>query len=324
MNRELTSNSLSVVVPVYNEAAGIRQFFAALLKELQSLPVASYEVILVDDGSTDTTATELQGLARDNPEAVRVLHLTRNFGKEAALSAGLHQAKGDCVVTLDADGQHPPNMIKELLEVYGKGYDMVVGLRTQNIDEKSVKKIGNKLYYRLLKMTGISYLQPRVTDFRVMSRAVVDEFANLTERRRITRGLLDWMGFKTAYIEFEAPERLAGKATYNTRKLLYLAVDSVLSHSRKPLTISIVLGMFTTVLGLLGTVLVAFENYVLNDPLHFHFTGLALLAFLTLFMVGLLLVSQGIISLYLARIYEEVQDRPLYVINHTDSIKEKS
>jgi glycosyltransferase involved in cell wall biosynthesis len=313
------SVQLSIVVPVYNESEGILVFFDLLKSELMKLAIKSYEIIMVNDGSSDDTTKQLDKIVRQHKEVVRVINLTRNFGKEAALSAGLHSSTGDSVLSLDADGQHPPSEIGKFLKTYTEGYDMVVGLRTQNLDEKSLKKVGNKLYYRLLKLSGIAHLQPRVTDFRLMSREVTDEFCRLTERRRITRGLLDWMGFRTAYIEFEAPERLAGTATYSTRKLFYLAVDSILSNSRKPLAMSLALGSFISFMSLFGLFFIAVEDYLLHDPLHLHFSGVAILGLLTLFMVGVLLISQGIASLYLARIYEEAQRRPLYIIDRTRS-----
>ncbi len=318
MNKPGPIKKLSVVVPVYNEADGLGLFYPLLKQEMEMLPIEAYEVIMVNDGSSDKSAEELEKLAAENSQ-VRILNLTRNFGKEAALSAGLHNVSGDVVVMLDADGQHPPTKIAQFLDAYKEGYDMVVGVRTLNLDEKSLKKAGNRLYYKLLKLSGISHLQPRVTDFRVMKREVVDEFCKLTERRRITRGLFDWMGFSTTYIEFEAPERLAGTATYNMKKLTYLAIDSILSNSRKPLAISFALGSFMSTVGLLGSIFIAIETYLLNDPLNLNFSGASLLILITLFMIGLVLVSQGIASLYLARIYEEAQDRPLYIINRSTS-----
>jgi polyisoprenyl-phosphate glycosyltransferase len=315
----MKNKKLSAVVPVYNEAEGITRFFAALDTELKKLALASYEVVLVNDGSSDSTAHELKLLKEAHPSIVRVINLTRNFGKEAALSAGLHSARGDVVLTLDADGQHPPKRIRDFLEIFYEGHDMVVGLRSSNVDEKRLKKLGNKLYYHLLKVTGIFNLQPQVTDFRLMSREVVDEFCKLTERRRITRGLIDWMGFDAQYIEFAAEERIAGNATYNFKKLTYLAIDSILANSRKPLAASILLGCLMTGISFVGALLLICNEYVFSDALGLNVTGSAVLALIILFMIGILLISQGIMSLYLARIYEEVQQRPLYVINRAKS-----
>lgn len=317
--QKIAVKKLSVVIPVYNEAEGLSKFFDVLDAELKKLNVGEYEIVLVNDGSSDDTKAIIRRLRESRADTVRAINLTRNFGKEAALSAGLHWAEGDCVVTLDADGQHPPERIKEFVDIYREGHDMVVGVRTQNLDEKRLKKLGNKAYYRILKLIGISHLQPQVTDFRVMSREVVNEFCKLTERRRITRGLIDWMGFDTQYVEFEASERLAGTATYNMKKLIYLAIDSILSNSRKPLAVSVILGAFMTSVGFLGASFLSIEKYLLGDPLGLNFTGAALIGLITLFMIGLLLISQGIISLYLARIYEEVQQRPLYIINRANS-----
>lgn len=309
---------LSVVVPVYNEEAGIDAFYELLEVELKKLSIKKHEIVFVNDGSSDNSSEKLASLAAKHPEVV-VIELTRNFGKEAALSAGLHSTKGDCVVMMDSDGQHPPDKIKTLLAPFYDGYDMVVGIRTINPDEKAVKKIGTRMYYRLLKMSGATYVQPRVTDFRAMSRDAVDTFNSLPERKRITRGLLDWMGYPTKYVEFESVERIAGDATYSTKKLIILAIDSILSSSRRPLSISIFIGGVITVLSIVGLLFSLVEGYIFNDPYNLKITGTAILGLSILFVVGLVFVSQGILAIYLARIYEEAQQRPLYIINKTRS-----
>lgn len=319
--KEAMKLKLGVIVPVYNEADGIDEFFGLLIKELEKIKSIDYEVLFVNDGSDDGTDLILKEISLRHANSVRVLNLTRNFGKEAALSAGLHNINTECVVTIDADGQHPPSMIVEFLRVYNEGHDMVVGLRTINRDEKNIKKLGNKLYYRLLKLSGIKHLQPRVTDFRAMSSEVVGEFSKLTEHRRITRGLLDWMGFKTAFVEFESPQRIAGAASYNIKKLAFLAIDSILSNSRKPLAVSLTVGTVISLIGLFGAIFIAVESYLLNDPLGLKFSGASILILTALFMIGLVLISQGIASLYLARIYEEAQQRPLYVIDKKHTTK---
>lgn len=304
---------LSVVVPVYNEEQAIGHFYELLKKELESLKIDSHEIIFVDDGSNDKSVEKLSQIAQGDKN-VFIIELTRNFGKEAALSAGLHNVKGDAVLILDADGQHPPSKIHELIDAYKSGYEMVAGLRTVNPDEGLFKKVGNKLYYKLAKIAGASYLLPRVTDFRVMSRHVVDNFCVLSERRRITRGLLDWMGYPTKYVEFDSPERLAGSASYSTRKLITLAIDSILANSRKPLYVSIMAGCFITLASGLALISIFIENYLMNDPYNLQVTGTGMLGLFILFMVGLIFISQGILALYLARIYEEAQQRPLYII----------
>lgn len=307
---------LSVVVPLYNEEEVIHDFFALLDAQLKTLAVKKYEIIFVNDGSSDRSAEFVQALVKKHAY-VKSVQFTKNFGKEAALSAGLHVADGDAVLLIDADGQHPPQKIPELLASYRQGHAMVIGVRSNNEDEKRVKKMGNLLYYRLLRMAGIPHLQPGITDFRIIGREVVDEFCALPERRRITRGLLDWLGYDTAYVTFESPSRLAGEASYNTKKLAYLAVDSILSNSRKPLVFSLALGVLMSMFGLLGALFIVIEKYIFNDP--FGFTGVSFLVLMVIFLIGTVMIGQGIASLYLARIYEEAQRRPLYVINRSKS-----
>ncbi len=313
-----TVNKLSVVVPLYNEESVLNDFFHLLSAELDRLKVSQYEVLLVNDGSKDKTREIAASITKNNNKS-RLINFTRNFGKEAALTAGLREAKGDAVLLIDADGQHPPSKISSLLDEYAKGFDMVIGVRTDNMDESGIKKIGNKFYYRLLKLSGIHYLQPRVTDFRILSREVVDVFSQFQERRRITRGLLDWLGFNTSYVEFKSPTRIAGQASYSTKKLAYLAVDSILSNSRKPLVLSLLVGLLMCGLSSLSAVFITIESFVLDDPLGLGFSGASVLLLLAIFLIGMVMISQGIASLYLARIYEEAQDRPLYVIDRSQS-----
>jgi polyisoprenyl-phosphate glycosyltransferase len=253
---------LSIVIPVYNESQNIEPFYNLLDAAIAELKLQRYEIIYVNDGSSDDSLKELKKLAKRT--RIRVIELTRNFGKEAAVSAGLHNAAGDCVLVIDGDGQHPANMIKVFIDKYSQGFDMVIGVRSQNNKEKLLRRFANQAYYSLLKLVGVSHLQPRVTDFRLMSREVVDEFCKLTERRRITRGLLSWMGYESAYIEFDAPQRLAGKPSYDNKKLFYLAVDSILSNSRKPLAVSFALGIMMSAISLFGIVFILVEDYLLN------------------------------------------------------------
>lgn len=314
--KQIKIETLSVVVPLFNEEDVIREFYELLHKELTKLPIGNFEIVFVNDGSTDDSAEIVHALAKKHSFVKSVL-FTKNFGKEAALSAGLQASNGDAVLLIDADGQHPPRLIKTFLDTYLEGHSMVVGIRSSNPDEKRIKKAGNKLYYRLLRLVGIPNLKPGITDFRLISREVVEEFCKLPERRRIARGLLDWLGYDTAYIKFESPARLAGSATYNFKKLAYLAIDSILSNSRKPLALSLSLGVIMSLLGLFGAVFVAVEKYILDDP--WKLTGVTFLVLLVIFLMGIVMIGQGIASLYLARIYEEAQRRPLYVVNKSKS-----
>ena len=309
------SGLLSVVVPVYNERAGIVQFHEALTAVLETLPLP-YEIIYCDDGSTDGTTTDLKELAAKHPE-VRVLCLSRNFGKEIATTAGLHTATGDAILMLDADGQHPVTRIPDFVAKWQSGVKVVVGRRTGR-QASALKKIGSKLFYGAFRrLTGIK-MDPDASDFRLIDRTVQTEFKQMTERNRITRGLIDWLGYKREYVSYHENSRMLGDSPYTFRKLLKLAVDSAISLSLSPLYLTAYIGAIVLPLStLLGLGMVV--NYFLRDPLHLHATGGAYVMVLILFLVGILLVSQGIIGLYLSHIHTETQNRPLYVVDKAQS-----
>ena len=307
---------LSVVVPVYNEAASLPRFFVSLHAALNDLGVA-YEVIFVDDGSRDaSTRLVSEFCAKD--QRIRLLKLTRNFGKEIATTAGIHAAAGDAVLMLDADGQHPVEVIPAFVQKWQAGAKVVVGLPKRRQHAGFVKRLGSRCFYWTLKrLTGVA-LSSDATDFRLIDREVQAAFSRLTERSRITRGLIDWLGYEHKYVAYQENPRLAGRATQSFRKLSKLAVDSAISLSISPLYITAYIGAvvlpLATLLGL-GMLL----NWSLHDPLGLHATGSAYLNALILWLVGVLLVSQGIIGLYLSHIHTETQNRPLYVVDEANS-----
>jgi dolichol-phosphate mannosyltransferase len=302
---------LSVVVPMYNEAAGIKQFHASLMAVLKDAPLA-YEVIYVDDGSLDGTAGVIAKLRASDPH-VHLLKLTRNFGKEIATTAGIHAARGDAILTLDADGQHPVQTIPQFVTKWQHGAKVVVGLRSGR-KAPLIKRLGSRLFYGVFRrITGIR-MDPDTSDFRLIDKSVQAEFNRMSEHNRITRGLIDWLGYRREYVPYEENVRLAGRSPYSFRKLLKLAIDSVVSLSISPLYITAYIGaVVLPVATLLGLGMAV--NYFLSDPLHLHATGGAYVMVLMLFLIGVLLVSQGIIGLYLSHIHTETQNRPLYVID---------
>lgn len=306
---------LSVVVPVYNEAAGITRFHESLLDVLANLSL-KHEILYVDDGSTDGTTSLLAGFHEADPQ-VRLLRLTRNFGKEIATTAGIHTARGEAILTLDADGQHPVTTIPSFVAQWQQGAKVVVGKR-DNRRAPLVKRAGTKLFYGVLRrLMGID-ITPDSSDFRLIDRSVQIEFNRMSERNRITRGLIDWLGYERVYIPYKEQTRTDGVPTYTYRKLTKLAFDSIVSLSTSPLYLVAYIGaVVLPVATLLGLVMVV--NYLAGDPLHLHATGGAYMMVLILFLVGVLLVSQGIIGLYLARIHTETQDRPLYVVDKESS-----
>lgn len=309
----------SIVVPVHNESEGIKNFLdKELFPELEKIKKYRHEVIFVDDGSTDNSLEIIQSYAKKQKN-IRVIALSRNFGKEPALSAGLAEASGDAVITIDADGQQPPRLIPDFIKKWEDGADIVTGVRDHYTKHGLIQKIGSKLFYWLLRRMGNKYTVPGSTDFRLMDRAVVDEFNRLSEHNRITRGLIDWLGFKQEYIKYTYGARLAGKPSYGMKKLFKLAIDSFVSMSTTPLVVLGYLGLIITFLsGILG-LFVIIQQYVLGDPLGLYWNGAVQMAIFITFLIGIVLISQAITALYISHIHAETQSRPLYIINKKES-----
>lgn len=303
---------------MYNESEGALLFHSTvLLPELKKLK-KTYEIIYVNDGSKDDTLAILTKIAKKNAH-VKVVNLSRNFGKEIATTAGISVATGDATVIMDGDGQHPPAILSEFIEKWEAGAQVVVGVRSKNEKEGFVKRYGSKVFYKLFNSTSGAAIIPRSTDYRLIDRTVRDEFLKFPERQRITRGLIDWLGFTRDYITFEAPARLAGEASYKTSQLFRLAMNSFVSLSLKPLFFFGWVGVIITLLSLFVGIFIIIEQFVLRDPLALNFTGTALLGIFISFLVGLVLMSQAMIAIYLAHIHAQTQARPLFVIDHSKS-----
>lgn len=313
------SKLISVVVPVCNEEKGIRKFLdERLLPELKKIDKYSFEVILVNDGSKDKTLEIISDYAEKNKN-IKVVSLVRNFGKEMALSAGLSYSEGDAVLTIDSDGQQPPERIKDFIKAWEDGAEIVTGVRDHYTKHGLIPKLGSKLFYRLLKMMGNKTTVPGSTDFRLMDRVVVDEFNELTEHNRITRGLVDWLGYDKKDIYYTYGERMAGKPSYNFRKLFNLAIDSFVSMSTTPLVIFGYLGIFITFFSFVLGMFCIINQYILGDPLHLYWNGAVQMAIFITFLVGLVLISQSITALYISHIHAETQNRPLYIVSKKKS-----
>jgi dolichol-phosphate mannosyltransferase len=310
---------LSIVAPVYNEEAVLANFHnKLLLPSLEKLEgVNGYEVIYVNDGSSDKTLQILHSLAEQDKK-VKAISLSRNFGKEIALTAGIVESSGDAVLMLDVDGQQPPRYIQEFVNKWQAGSDVVVGIRQHYKKHGLVAKTGSGLFYFSMGLLG-SKIIPGSTDFRLISRPVADEFLKLPESKRITRGLIDWLGFKQDYVYFNCEKRLGGKPSYNFKKLTKLAINSFVSLSPRPLYLFGWLGATITLLsGILG-LFVIIQQFILGDPMGLNWTGPTCLGIFTAFLVGLVLVSQAIMALYISHIHTESLHRPLYIIDKKNS-----
>lgn len=309
---------ISFVIPIYNEEKGFLKFYnSLLLPELKKLK-HDYDVILVDDGSRDKSLEIIQDLAAKDKH-VKVLAFSRNFGKEVALTAGIREADGDAILTMDADGQQPPKLIHEFVKKWEEGGEIVIGVRGKYEKHGLIAKVGSKLFYMLLGLMGVKDTVPGSTDFRLIDRCVADEYNKLTEHGRITRGLMDWMGFKKVYIDYVYGNRLAGKPSYNFNKLFHLAIDSFISLSATPLVIFGWIGAFITFASLVLGIFVIIEQFIIGDPMGLNWTGTTCLSIFISFLVGLVLVSQAITALYISHIHAETQARPLYIVDRKNS-----
>lgn len=307
---------ISVIVPCYNEELNVDHFYT-LLHGVLSKDRHDYELVYVNDGSRDGTLQKLHALAGKD-EHVRVLNLSRNFGKEIATTAGIHYAKGDALLMIDADGQHPPELIPEFVKRWEAGAQVVIGVREANQKEGFIKRYGSRVFYSVFnKLTG-TRLVPGSTDYRLIDRRVQQEFTRMTERNRITRGLIDWMGFRQEYIPFRANPRHAGEASYSFTKLFTLALNSFVSLSLKPLHLSFYVGLIIMPLSVL-LALFSIAEMLVGDPLQLNITGTAYLVILCLFLLGMVLISQGITALYLSHIHTETQNRPLFIVDEKHS-----
>jgi dolichol-phosphate mannosyltransferase len=305
---------VSIIIPVFNEEGNLPALYTALISLLRPfLSKYNHEIIFINDGSTDKSSEILEDFASRDAR-VKYIEFSRNFGKEAATTAGLHHSTGDAAIIIDADLQHPIEKIPEFLKKWEDGAEIVIGIREKNKGEGLLRALGSLLFHKIMTWIGETKIIPRETDFRLLDRKVINEFNKLTERNRMTRGLIDWLGFRRDYICFDANQRYAGVARYSISKLIRLAFTTFVSQSLFPLKLAGYLGIIITFFsGALG-LFMFIERYLLNDPWNFHFSGPAILAIIILFLVGIILICLGLIALYIANIHNEVGRRPMYIV----------
>lgn len=306
-----TPKHISIIVPAHNEAANIRRLFEAVHEVMCTVPY-TYDITYVNDGSTDATQAEIDFLSERFLEA-KSITFSRNFGKEAATTAGINACAADALICLDADLQHPPTLIPKLIAEWEKGAEIVVGVRNESKSDSFIKRLGSRLYYRIMNAIAETEIIPRATDFRLIDRVVINEFNRLTEHNRITRGLIDWLGFTRVYCYFDAQDREHGTASYTLKSLLRLAVSSFINHSHVPLKLAGYVGVVITTLSSILGIIMMLDRYAIPEW-GLYFTGTAILANITLFLVGIMMMSLGLLSFYIAHIHHETQNRPLYII----------
>ena len=299
---------VSVVAPVYNEAETLPELHRRLTAALA--PVGRYEVVLVDDGSSDGSWEALRALAR-NDAHLRLVRLSRNFGHQVALSAGLETARGDAVVSMDSDLQDPPELIPALLEKWREGYDVVYAVRTRRVGESRFKLATASLFYKTIdRMSSVS-IPDQAGDFRLLSRRALDALLSMPERARFLRGMSSWIGFRQVGVGYERDARRAGHTKYPLRRMLTFASDAVTSFSTTPIRLVVGLGFVSVVLCLAALAWTLYLRLFTEETV----AGWTSLLVVVLFLGGVQLLSLGIIGQYVGRIFEEVKDRPLYVVD---------
>lgn len=301
---------ITILVPAYNEARNLPGLVDALSSLSDSIDTYDWEFLIVNDGSSDNTSDVLRSL-REQDIRVNYINLSRNFGKESAMLAGLDYAKGDCVVIMDADLQHPVSAVPEMIKAWEEGYDDVYGKRKTRGKESWLRKKLSLLYYSLLQKTTRIDILPNVGDFRLLDRRCVDAVRELRETQRYTKGLFCWIGFKKKPVEFESLDRTEGKSTFNFLSLLGLAIEGITGFTISPLRIASLLGVVVSIVSFTYLIFVIFKTIFYGEPVQGYPTLLCVI----LFLGGCQLLAIGIIGEYIGRIFNETKRRPPYLVD---------
>lgn len=301
---------LSIVVPCYNEGETVELFFDEIKKILVDF---DYEIIFIDDGSEDSTLEKIINLAESNRN-IKYISFSRNFGKESAIYAGIVNATGNLVSIIDADLQHPPSLLIEMIEAIHEGYDVAAARRVSKKGEPFVNSIGSNLFYKLFNTISSMKLVPGATDFRVMTRQVSDAVLQLSEYNRFSKGIFQWVGFKTKWIDYENVERVAGETTWSIWQLFMYSIKAIIAFSTIPLSISTVMGFIISMFAFIYLIFIILKYLIYSDPVQ----GFATIMCAILFLGGIQLISIGILGNYLKNTYSETKNRPIFIAKQTN------
>ncbi|PCH57376.1 MAG: glycosyltransferase [Legionellales bacterium] len=304
-----TENYISCIVPVHNEQGGVKKFLDALVEKLLGL-TNKYEIIVVDDGSTDNTVKIITDLTSINNN-IKLLKLSRNFGKEIALTAGLDHSSGDAVILIDSDFQHPLDLLPKFIAHWQQGYEMVYGVRTNRDDESLLKRVFTKCFYGLLRVITKVNITANAGDFRLLDRKVVQALNTCVERGRFMKGLYAWVGFKSIAVPFQVAKREIGKSSWNYGNLAELAITGITSFSNAPLRVWSLIGLSISAISF------SYAMYLIYHTIRYgvEVPGYASIMVAVMFFGGVQLLSIGILGEYIARIFNEVKQRPKYLIS---------
>jgi len=300
---------LSIVTPCYNESEVVHLFYNAVKPVLDTLSDLDCEIVFVDDGSTDDTLMHLNEIA-SRDETVRVCSLSRNFGHQIALTAGLDFARGDAIVLMDSDLQHPPGSIPELVAKWREGYDVVSAIRENSQGASWLKDLTSNSFYFIFNLLSPTHVPKGAADFCLLSRRVCNTLNNMPERHRLLRGMVSWVGFKRALVPYVCAKRVAGQSKYSLSKMIGLALDAVFSFSAQPLKLAFRLGVLMALFGVAYMFWNVIEGYIYGNLV----PGYASLIGIVVTLGGCQLAFIGLIGEYLARVFEEVKGRPTYLV----------
>jgi polyisoprenyl-phosphate glycosyltransferase len=310
------SKLISIVIPAYREERNISYIYGELVPVLSSLQGYDYEIIFVNDGSPDRTWQEIEHLCESDTR-VKWVHLSRNFGKELAITAGLEHAVWDIIITIDADGQHPATRIPEFITAWEAWHEIVYNKRPDTNGASWIKKATSKLFYSAFNAISEFHIEPGTTDYRLLDRAVVDAYLRFSEKNRMYRWLIDWLWFSRKALIFDAESRVHGDASYDYRMLFRLALHSLTSFSSFPLKL---VGYMGFLIVFIGGITLFFQFIDKIGITHFWFSNIGIVIVINTIMVGVVLMSLGLIGIYIANIHEEVIGRPLYIVKKKRNI----
>jgi len=315
--KQIKMKTISILIPCYNEEKSLPLLYPELSKLIDAMPNYSWELMFVNDGSKDNTLGVLRQL-RASDSRVNYVDLSRNFGKEIAMLAGFDYVTGDCVIIIDADLQHPPTLIPEMIKWWEQGYDDVYAKRKSRGKESWLRKHLSLQFYKILQSSSRFDVLQNVGDFRLLDRCCINALKKLRESERYTKGMYCWIGFKKKDVEFVQGDRIAGESSWNYRQLFSFAIDGITSFTNVPLRISTVIGFLVSLFAFIYMIYVLVKALFWGDPVQ----GYPTLVILILFLGGIQLLSLGVIGEYIGRIYNEVKDRPNYFVREFNENKE--
>lgn len=314
------AKTISVIVPCFNEQEVLPIFYKEITKVAADMAGYDFEFIFVDDGSKDETLNECKKLA-ESDDRVKYISFSRNFGKEAAMYAGLEKSTGDMVVIMDVDLQDPPALLPQMVyAIETEGYDSVATRRVTRKGEPVIRSFFARMFYKIINKISKTEIVDGARDYRLMSRQFVNSLLELSERNRFSKGLFGWVGYKTKWLEYENVERAAGQTKWSFRKLFLYSIEGIMAFSTAPLAISAVVGFIMCAVAAVAIIFIVFRTLMFGDPV----SGWPSMVCIILFIGGIQLFCLGIVGEYLAKTYTEIKNRPIYICRETNTDKEKT